>query len=413
MEIRQPTQLTIPDRPGRAARLSSASAPSVVVVGAGPAGATTAHRLAERGARVELLEAHRLPRRKLCGGGLTPKAQALVPPSALAAVERRVDRTELRHPWSRPLALHYPEAAIAMVERERFDLALVEAAAVAGAVVRDATPVRGLGEDADGAWVVTDRGRLRADAVVLADGEPSRLARMAGLGSGALRRALALEADLPFAPDVSPDTAILSFDVRGGYAWYFPKADHANVGVGSYRERRAEPLRDALERFARSLGLGSQLEHARVGGHWIPQGLRQGPLATPRIVLAGDAAATADPLFGEGISYAIASGAAAAQTIGLFATGQIPDLRVHDGRLRQSLGQALRRLTQVARLAEASMTLALLGLRLSPAMREAAVDAIAGRATPFALDHDCALACLCRLGHESRRPAAALIAAAA
>lgn len=370
----------------------------VIVVGAGPAGATAARQLAEQGARVELLEARRLPRRKLCGGGLTPKAQALVPPSALAVSERRVERVELRHGRSRPLALHYPEASIAMVERERFDLALVQVAARAGASIHDGQPVREIGEDGNGAWIRTDRGRLRADAIVLADGEPSRLSRGVGLGSDPARLALALEVDLPFAPETPADTAVLSFDVRGGYAWYFPKGDHANVGIGSYREWRAAPLREALERFAGSLGL--ELGTARVGGHWIPQGLRRGPLATRRIVLAGDAAASADPLFGEGISYAIASGAAAAQTIGLLASGQLPDLRAHDARLRSTLGPALGRLTLLARVAETSMTLSLLGLRLSVSMREAAVDAIAGRAAPFALDHDCDMACVCRIGRE-------------
>jgi len=372
----------------------------VVVVGAGPAGATAARLLAEQGARVKLLEAHRLPRPKLCGGGLTPKAQALVPPSALAVVERRIERAELRHAWSGRLALHYPDAGIAMVERDRFDLALTDAAARAGAAVHDGEPVRQLGENDSGAWVRTDRRWLAADVVVLADGEPSRLAREVGLGSAPARRALALEVDLPFAPGVPPEAAVLSFDVRGGYAWYFPKGDHANVGIGSYRASKAAALRGGLDRFSRSLGLDSRA--GRLAGHWIPQGLRRGPLASPRIVVAGDSAGTADPLFGEGISYAITSGVVAAQTIGLFASGQIPDLRPYDARLRQTLGPALGRLGAVARAAEASMTLALLGLRFSAAMREVAIDAVAGRRAPFALDHDCDLACVCVLPREPR-----------
>jgi FAD binding domain len=110
---------------------------SVAVVGAGPAGVTAARLLASRGARVSLLEARRLPRLKLCGGGLTPKAQRLVPPSVLETVERRVHRVELRGGWFPALRLDEPEAEIAMVERAGFDLALTEAAAAAGAEVRD------------------------------------------------------------------------------------------------------------------------------------------------------------------------------------------------------------------------------------------------------------------------------------
>jgi len=67
----------------------------VAVVGAGPAGATAARLLAASGARVRLLDARSLPRHKLCGGGLTPRALRSVPPEALATIERRVIVFEL------------------------------------------------------------------------------------------------------------------------------------------------------------------------------------------------------------------------------------------------------------------------------------------------------------------------------
>ena len=49
----------------------------VVIVGAGPAGAWTACRLAQGGARVALLDPSH-PREKPCGGGVTGRALALV-----------------------------------------------------------------------------------------------------------------------------------------------------------------------------------------------------------------------------------------------------------------------------------------------------------------------------------------------
>ena len=61
-----------------------------VVVGAGPAGTMAAHRLAEAGMRVALIEKERLPRSKVCGGGLVYRGRRLLPfditPPGVAAV---------------------------------------------------------------------------------------------------------------------------------------------------------------------------------------------------------------------------------------------------------------------------------------------------------------------------------------
>lgn len=369
--------------------------PRVAVVGAGPAGSTAARLLAARGADVTLFEARRLPRPKLCGGGLTPKAQRLVPPEALAVVERSVDRVELRAPHLGSFMLHEPDATIMMVERTRFDLALVEAAARAGADVRDDTPVREVTEHDAGATLRTDSGMFEADAVVVASGEPNGLPRRLGLGGPAQRLALALEVDLPFSPTVAPDTAVLTFGLRGGYGWYFPKSDHANVGLGSYRSVEHHRLQADLADLGRDLGLNVHDGHVR--GHWIPQGLRIGRLASDRVVVAGDAAGTADALFGEGISYALLSGVVAAQAIAAWSDGELPSLRDYDRRLRAALAPALDRLGAIALAAEVSVSGALLAVRLSSRVRGLALDAIAGRRAPFDIDAHCDLACACDL----------------
>ena len=377
---------------------------AVAVVGAGPAGSTAARLLAERGAVVTVFEAARLPRAKLCGGGLTPKAQRLVPAAVLSTVDRWVDRMELRVRHLPPLRLNVPEAAIAMVERSRFDMALTEQAAAVGAQIRDGEPVRAVAETDDGVELRTDRGAERFDALVAADGEPSHVARWVGLASPARRQALGLEVDLPLTDALPLDTAILTYGVPGGYAWYFPKGDHANVGIGSYRADRHGSLRAELTRFARGLDLDPG--RSRVRGHWIPSGLRRGPLATRRVLLAGDAAATADPFFGEGISYAILSGVVAAQAIGDWAAGSLVDLRPYDARLRSVLGPAHRELGWIAGLAEVSPLLSLAVVRLIPWVREAAIDVIAGRRAPFRPEGQCEAACLCPacdMGHGGAR----------
>ena len=158
------------------------------------------------------------------------------------------------------------------------------------------------------------RGEVRGAVVVAADGDPSRVAARLGMGAPR-RRSLALEVDLPLAGDRRDDELQLRFGVRGGYGWYFPKADHANVGVLSWRHGAQPTLREALARYARELGLERQLAETRVKGHWIPQGLRAGGAVRGRVLLIGDAAATGDPFLGEGISYAMSSALLAADAI--------------------------------------------------------------------------------------------------
>src|SRR3982751_3255601 len=46
----------------------------VIVVGAGPGGATAAYHLAQAGVNVVALEKSQFPREKVCGDGLTPRA---------------------------------------------------------------------------------------------------------------------------------------------------------------------------------------------------------------------------------------------------------------------------------------------------------------------------------------------------
>ena len=60
--------------PGDASRRPPADEADVIVVGAGPAGATTAFYLAQSGLDVLLLEKATFPREKVCGDGLTPRA---------------------------------------------------------------------------------------------------------------------------------------------------------------------------------------------------------------------------------------------------------------------------------------------------------------------------------------------------
>jgi flavin-dependent dehydrogenase len=133
-----------------------------------------------------------------------------------------------------------------------------------------------------------------------------------------------------------------------GYGWVFPKRDHLNVGIYSQRPLDRTFLRD-LDAYLRYLGIESWSRRGPFAAP-IPAEARVGELARGRVFLAGDAAGLADPVTGEGISHAMASGGAAAETIHT-ALGRRagPDEASRDyrGRLRAEVLPALGRLKTV------------------------------------------------------------------
>ena len=67
----------------------------VIVVGAGPAGSTTARECAARGLSVLMLDRAEFPRDKPCGGGITVRASRMLPFSIGPAVELAINDVHL------------------------------------------------------------------------------------------------------------------------------------------------------------------------------------------------------------------------------------------------------------------------------------------------------------------------------
>jgi flavin-dependent dehydrogenase len=88
-------------------------------------------------------------------------------------------------------------------------------------------------------------------------------------------------------------------DIPGGYGWVFPKGDHANVGVGAWKEEGPH-LREHLRRVCEAHGLEpEQLEEMR--GHRLPLRMPGTRIAGGHALLVGDAAGLIDPVSGDGM----------------------------------------------------------------------------------------------------------------
>jgi geranylgeranyl reductase family protein len=357
----------------------------VLVVGAGPAGATAALVLARAGVDVLLLDRARLPRDKTCGGGVVARAIESLPAGVAVPVERRLGRVESRFVDAGVQVTVLREAPLVhMAMRAPLDLALAEAARAAGAVLGASQAVLGVGLRADHVLVETSRGPLRARFMVAADGATGPTARAAGWRAP-LPTVPALEAEVEVPPAVLAryaDGARFDLGVpAGGYGWVFPKARHLSVGVGVFAPGGARRrLRDELSRYLSSLGLGDA-RATSVRGAPIPVRPRPEP-GRGRVLLAGDAAGLADPLTGEGISLAIRSGRLAAEAL----LGARLEPRAAVRAYRASLGQDVLADLRIAR-GLAWMLYRRPGLtrrlvpRLGQLAGEALTEVVAGRRT--------------------------------
>ena len=314
----------------------------VLVVGAGPAGATAARTLALGGVPVRLLDRSAFPRNKPCGGGISLRATRRFPylNDALPRIATHfVGRLHLEGPGGESTVIESDGPAALMVRRVEFDALLVSLAVEAGAeLVAGADVVRA----ADSGGIVSlstrDGRTFTSSTVVAADGVHSTVARRLGLNPGWPATAVALDMmeETPRAAlrDVDPSTLWVAYGyspVDGsptraapeGYAYIFPKRDHVNVGVGYvlqyYRAHVDASPYDLQRRFVDRLRARGIVDGASVRENFtpflIPVG---GPLRSPGrggVLLAGDAGGFVNAFTAEGIYYAMVSGDLAARAI--------------------------------------------------------------------------------------------------
>lgn len=289
----------------------------VIVVGSGPAGACAAWGLAKAGVAVAVIEKAALPRYKTCGGGIVGRARRALPVDVHHVIEQDCPTAQLNFlPAGLSFTTHRPTPIISMTMRDQFDHALLSAAQAAGATVHQRCAVENVSYHGDFVTVATNVGTMSAGFIVAADGALSTVARKMGMADGRLLIP-ALEYEIPVPQDrldTFHGTARFDFGLfPQGYAWAFPKRGHLSIGVLSMAQRGSD-LKRAMARYLDLLGCRSVTQVER-HGYVIPIRPRRGPFVDKRVLLVGDAAGFADPVTGEGISFAIRSGQMAAQSL--------------------------------------------------------------------------------------------------
>jgi geranylgeranyl reductase family protein len=330
----------------------------VVVVGAGPGGATTAYHLAQAGLDVLMLEKAQFPREKVCGDGLTPRA---VKQLIAMGIDINEDAGWIRNrglrilgggmrlemPW--PDLSCFPSYGLVR-PRQDFDEILARAAQKAGARLHENTTVTDPVRDDRSARVVGVRTRtadggegatFRAPLVVVADGNSSRFSLALGIRKRddrpmgvAFRKYFRsprhdddwLESWLELWDGDRPPPGSRG-DVSGrllpGYGWIFGVGDGtSNVGLGILNTSDAfgkTDYRQLLDRWLAHLpaewGFVQENSVGPTRGAALPMGFNRKPHYSDGALLVGDAGGMVNPMNGEGIAYAMESGRLAAEVI--------------------------------------------------------------------------------------------------
>jgi len=288
----------------------------VIVIGAGPAGATLAYGLAKRGIGVLVLEKEKLPRYKCCAGGVTSKAAKLLDFDISEVVEDVIYELSFTFNMGSPYLGQHSQPLIYTVMRDVFDYFLVKKAQQLGAMLMDGQKVTRIQVGDDWVEIYTADNIFRSRLVVGADGAYSVVARELGMG-GSIEYLVGTESEI-----VVPEEELAKWKSRvhidlgcipGGYAWVFPKRNHLSIGAGCLVSK-ARGLNRRHQKFLSSLGMGNYTI-ARSSSCLIPTCTKGRFVWQDKALLLGDAAGLTDPLTGEGIYNAIQSAQLAAPVI--------------------------------------------------------------------------------------------------
>jgi geranylgeranyl reductase family protein len=340
----------------------------VLVVGAGPSGASAAYWLASLGHRVTVIEKKRFPRDKTCGDGLTPRAVRQLHDMGLAEPLSEFQRYDglrsIGHGITLELAWpdhpDFPPYGY-VVRRSELDDLVAQRAVKAGAELRPATeaiqPIVENGLVSGAVVLDKDSGttqELRAEYVVVADGANSRFGRALGTARNRtypLGMAIRGYFTSPYHDDPWIESHLDIRDKAGnhlpGYGWIFPVGDGTiNVGVGllsTFRGWKDVNTSHLMEAFCTTAparwGISPETATGPPTGGRLPTGGSVLPRVGPTYLVVGDAAGSVNPFNGEGISLAYETGRLAADAIDLaLLTGDPLALETYTQRLDEVYG---------------------------------------------------------------------------
>lgn len=330
----------------------------VVVVGAGPTGASVARQLAERGWTVVLLEEHPdVGHPVQCAGLVTPRTFDETPFEVGDLLQNTLRGARIVAPGGRSVAFSTSHVQAIAMDRARFDQRLVQCAVAVGVQLRTSCKATGAKVDAHHVRVdILERGvqaTLTCRLLVGADGIRGSVARWFGFPP-VEEIVSCYEAELAGCHIPAGEEHMIPMfagarQAPGFFSWIIP------VGGGKTRSglavapgmnlESAKRYYDAMfdDPASRPFLHGAKPTYLIVGG--IPLGLRA-RLVADRVALVGDAAGMAKPTSGGGIYFGlVASRLLADRAHVCLATDRLDrgSLMPYERRVRRDVGRELRK----------------------------------------------------------------------
>ena len=295
----------------------------ILVIGAGPAGSSTAKHAALNGAEVILMDKKsEIGAPKRCAEGVSKEGLSKlgIEPNS-RWVTKELSGVRLISPngtdvWMKEDQVKLPEAGY-ILERKVFDKFMAMEAARAGATIMIKTLARGMRKD-NNCYIVSCESmgedfEINAKIVVGADGPESRVGRWGGLKTAVKPKNMesGIQFEMVGVEMDDPDCIEFYFGsvAPGGYAWIFPKGDDiANVGLGIISTYTDKTAYEHLLEFVKNCPAtkNAQPVELNIGGD--PVGGMIKNLVKDHIMIVGDAAGHVNPLTGGGIITALEAG---------------------------------------------------------------------------------------------------------